>query len=306
MSTNEDWSDSRFREEFITCPRIAWVSIIFFILGVTVIPSTAYLAANDVIPSWIAVLTNAYCLYMLFMVMHDSAHRSVSQINFINEWTGRISVFLVIPFAALPSWRMAHMSHHRFTNESDGNDPDIWVSQGPKWLLPLRWATLDIAYLGQFFLYDKKLKEMPAKGKIEWAIVWLLTLSLFGISFIFGFTIDLLLYWVLPARMAVFVVALVFNFLPHTHHIKQKEHPFNASMIRHSARWDRLLVLLTMNQSYHTMHHVYPRIPFYLIRKAWFAKLNYHLAQNPSIVSTFGKSLNKMEYLETFKSLPRL
>lgn len=291
LSTSVDWDETKFRDELVDCPKYAWVTIIFFITALVVMPLSAFLANADVIPVWLAVVCNAYCLNMLFMVMHDSAHRSVSQVGWVNEWTGRISIFFVIPFAVMPTWRFSHLRHHANTNEDNGDDPDLWVSRGPKWLLPLRWATLDNSYL--FFLISK-IKCFKKIELVEWAIGILLTNAVFVVASDYNHLTDLLLYWILPTRINVFFVALIFDYLPHNHNIIQREKPFNASTIRPG--WDLLGAILMMNQNYHTMHHVYPRIPFYKIRQAWFAKLNYHLEQHPTMVSWLGRPISVEEY----------
>ena len=47
-----------------------------------------------------------------------------------------------VPFFRM--FRYIHMQHHRFTNDGE-RDPDHYAGRGSKWLLPLRWATLDLS-----------------------------------------------------------------------------------------------------------------------------------------------------------------
>lgn len=297
LENAEDWNEIKFREELVNCPKYAWLTIVFFFVAITTMPLAAVLAHFGFLPLWLAIVCNAYCLNMLFMVMHDSAHRSISQVNWINEWLGRFSIFFVIPFAVLPTWRFSHMRHHANTNDDNGEDPDIWVSKGPKWLLPLRWATLDNAYL--LFLISN-IKYFKKIELLEWSIGIMVTSMVFVLAVHYDYISELLLYWIIPTRINVFFVALIFDYLPHTHSISQREKPFNASTIRPGLDW--LGAVLMMNQNYHTMHHVYPRIPFYKIRQAWFAKLNFHLEQRPTIVSWLGRRISVDDYRRKYLS----
>lgn len=292
---NLDWDEARFREELVECPEYAWPTLIFLLLAVLTMPSMAWFAVNEAVPTWIAVAVNSYCVYMLFMVMHDSAHRSVSTHRWINEGAGQISTAIVIPFSVLASWRFAHLRHHAHTNETDGSDPDCWASSGPSWQLPFRWATLDLAYLVYFF---PKLTELKREELVEWGVGIAAASSIFAVAYLQGFFIELLLYWVLPTRISVFWVAFIFDYYPHHHEILQREKPFEASIVR--AGYSRLGSLITMNQNYHTMHHIYPRVPFYKIKTAWFAKLGYHLTQNPAISYWSGKRVSAEDYRTRF------
>lgn len=287
----QDWDENRFREQLLECPEFAWPTLIFQVVALVGLSLATWLAFIETIPAWVAVGLNSYFLYMLFMVMHESAHRAVSTHAWLNEWAGQISTAIVIPFSVLASWRFAHLRHHAHTNDDTGRDPDCYASQGPAWQLPLRWATLDIAYL---FYFLPKLKELKPEELVEWGIGIGLTAALFITSIAQGFFFELLLYWILPSRICIFWVAFVFDYYPHHHDILQRERPFQASIVR--AGHSRLGSFITMNQNYHTAHHLYPRVPFYKAKTAWFAKLNHHLNQKPAIAHWRGQPVSPEEY----------
>ncbi len=64
------------------------------------------------------------------------------------SWRGP-SMFAVVDGAFRP-YVYLHTEHHLHTNDAVA-DPDVWCGQGPKWILPLRWATQDIGYLRFYF-----------------------------------------------------------------------------------------------------------------------------------------------------------
>ena len=101
---------------------------------------------------------------MLFTVSHEASHHSASSGDRLNTWMGRIATPLFAPHAGFSAWRFVHMQHHRFTNESDGRDPDDYTNRGPRWLAPLRWLTVDLWYI---VFYVPKLRSRPRAEKIE-------------------------------------------------------------------------------------------------------------------------------------------
>jgi fatty acid desaturase len=75
-----------------------------------------------------------------------------------------------VPF--FRSFRYIHMQHHRFTNDK-AKDPDIYVSTGPRWLLPWKWLSLDLNYL-YFYLRPSVFLNRPKGERMElyWAVVF--------------------------------------------------------------------------------------------------------------------------------------
>ena len=63
------------------------------------------------------------------------------------------------------------MQHHRFTNSSDGSDPDDYTNRGPRWQAPLRWLTIDLWYM---FFYLPRVRLAPARraGRAAGDVAW--------------------------------------------------------------------------------------------------------------------------------------
>lgn len=79
----------------------------------------------------------------------------------------------------------------------------------------------------------------------------------------------LLLTWVLPARLAIFLLAFSFDYLPHRpHRVTAAENRFLATRIVDS----RVLEVVLLAQNYHLIHHLYPAVPFYRYRQVWTAE----------------------------------
>ena len=97
-----------------------------------------------------AIAFNTIAAYLSFTPAHEATHNSVSTNRDLNQWAGRIATVLQSPVPFFRTFRYVHMQHHRFTND-ESKDPDIYVGTGPAWLLPFKWATLDLNYFRYYF-----------------------------------------------------------------------------------------------------------------------------------------------------------
>jgi fatty acid desaturase len=225
--------------------------------------------ALGLLPAWAAVPLVAASLYLSFTPMHDSAHRSVSRRRWVNSVVGWVCGFLMCaPFVA---FRYAHLRHHHHTNE-EGRDPDQWSGQGPWWQLPLRWMTQDLHYYGVYLaVWDKR----PVRERLEAALTLGLVLAtLLGLVAL-GYGVEVVLFWLLPTRLAVMALAFLFDYVPHRpHQVPARQDAYKAT--RNLGRlW---LTPVLLYQNYHLSHHLYPGVPFYRYKKAWFAR---HRSLNP-------------------------
>ena len=78
----------------------------------------------------------------------------------------------------------------------------------------------------------------------------------------------LALIYLIPERVAMFVLAWWFDWLPH-HDLEdtQRENRYRATRNRVGSEW--ILTPLLLSQNYHLVHHLHPSIPFYRYVAAW-------------------------------------
>lgn len=251
-------------------PAVAWPTLALFVLCVLGAVGGAVSGALGWLPAWAAVPLVAASLYLSFTPMHDSAHRSVSRHKWINALVGRVcGVMMCAPFAP---FRYAHLRHHHHTNEA-GRDPDQWSGTGPTWQLPLRWMSQDLHYYG---VYLKAWGQRPAGERAEAALTLALLLALVVSLVSLGYGWQVLLFWWIPTRLAVMALAFLFDYVPHRpHQIPARQDAYRAT--RNLGRW--WLTPVMLYQNYHLSHHLYPGVPFYRYKKAWFTR---HEALDPS------------------------
>ena len=263
----------------VAWPTLMLLAVAFVVFGVSTL---AYI--QGMLPLFWAMLFNTIAVYMSFTPAHDASHNAVSTHRQLNEWVGRIATALLSPVPFFRMFRYIHMQHHRFANDA-ARDPDFWVSTGPGWLLPLKWATLDLSYFCYYFK-PSVFMERPKNERRELFLAVLFGLAIFTAVTLAGWLDYYLLLFFVPTRITAFCLALAFDFLPHYPHQAQGEDdPFRCTSNRIGMEW--LLTPVLLYQNYHLVHHLYPRLPFYRYISVWRARQRYHESQDPAIVDTF-------------------
>jgi len=272
-------------KEVITAPIYAWPTIGLFLLNIVVWSTSTTLGCLHIIPIWIACIINGLTTYSFFTILHDASHHAVSLKSWLNELIGWLSLLFFGPVSlSFRAFRYLHIQHHRFTNDKQ-LDPDFWVSRGPFWLRPLMIATVDINYLLYYF---PKINSRPKAEKIGLIPYSLLMLTIVIFCILSGYGWEMLFYWIIPSRIAIFLLSLGFDYLPHfPHKITEAEDPYQATSIREGfyVFWSPILFY----QNYHLAHHLYPTAPFYCYKKVWLLGKENFMPHHPAIVDAFGR-----------------
>lgn len=273
-------------------PTIAWPTLALLAAALGLAAASTLAGIAGVLPVAVSVLLNALAAYLFFTVSHDAAHHAVSSNDALNRWIGRIATPFFTPDASFSVWRFIHMQHHRFTNHEDGSDPDAYTMAGPAWQRPLRWATIDLAYL---VFYARRARRRPRAELVEWGVQAVVLTALFAAVIAAGGLLDLLLYVILAQRIAIVWLAFAFDYLPHHGlHLRPSEDRLKTTRNRIGA--ERLLSPLLLYQNYHLVHHLHPVVPFYRYLRVWRRNEEAYLEGGPALSTVGGRPLTVQEY----------
>ncbi|MGQ0483498.1 MAG: fatty acid desaturase [Pseudonocardia sp.] len=242
--------------------------------------------------TWITLPVFVAVSFVMFTVLHDAVHYSISRRRWVNALLGRLAIPFVVPYAAAPLFGFVHIEHHRNTNEHRDLDPDTWASHGPVWQLPLRWLTIDVWYA---IFYVRNLRRRTGRELVE--VVGVIALFVAGIVLAAnaGVLWTVALVYLIPARIALGLLAWWFDWLPH--HgltVTQRENRYRATRVRVGLEW--LLTPGLLYQNYHLVHHLHPSIPFYRYIAAWRRNEDAYLERDAAIMTAFGRDLTPDEY----------
>ncbi len=254
-------------------PPIAWptLAVLVFILGGVI--GTDILALSQRLPLWGACLLNVVFMYPVFHVAHDATHRSASSNVRLNDWMGRLALLAVAPQVSLSTFRYSHMIHHRFTNEA--KDPDHYT-HGPWWSLVLRWMTFDLSYVVYNLRSGDPRGIKTLKDTLPLAFA---TLTVACTLTYFGYGLEVLMLWLVPARVTTALIGFVFLWLPHLdggdhghlQHITTATSSHDNLTAGTTVRigHEPLLDVLMQWHNYHLIHHLWPTTPSYHHRQVW-------------------------------------
>ncbi len=238
---------------------MAWPTVILLVAMCTLWFASAAAGVSGKAAVWVAILGASVADYAAFTLMHEASHGLVGRKRrVLNQVAGELcSTFLMCRFNG---FRQVHLRHHRHAGNPE-KDPDNFAGGGPFWLLPLRWATADLNY---WFEFDDKARIPKLERRLS-DLTWYPLLALLAVALYLGFWKELLLFWVLPARIALVVSTYFFDYLPHQrpHTVDRRVNPFQTSA---NLRGGPVLDVLLMGHTLHLVHHLHPAVPFYRLR----------------------------------------
>jgi ring-1,2-phenylacetyl-CoA epoxidase subunit PaaE len=273
-------------------PRLSVPGVALFFAGLVLWSASSALALEHAWPLYVSVPFNALASYMLFTVAHDTSHHSLSSIEAVNVWMGRIATLFFAPHAGFRTWRFIHMQHHRFTNHDDGRDPDHYAHRGPRWQMPLRWLTIDLYYMA---FYVPKLRTRPRREQLELVLTWVSVGGFSVAAIATGHALELLVLYYLPIRLAIMWLGFAFDYLPHNG-LPDKPTEDRFKNTRNRIGLERLVSPLLLYQNYHLVHHLHPVVPFHRYIAVWRRKEEDYLAGEPALSNLRGRPITVDEY----------
>lgn len=262
-----------FRGRFET--RIVATFVAFAVLWTTVL----VLGIIGAIPLWLGLILNTFIASTFYMPLHEATHGNIwGATDTWRRGEDVIGVLSSIPAGiCYGAHRSSHMRHHAHTNNPD-KDPDHYT-QGKLSALPLKWLSLVLAQLilPLFAVAPVLTRVLPAtvrhsllevdgggkKAQLQTLRYWALSHGALVAAFLLGFGWPVLLLWYVPARLQALWLLFVFAWYPH--------HPANEVGRYVDTRTAVFpgSTLLIRGHDYHSLHHLFPRVPHYRLEALW-------------------------------------
>ena len=240
----------------------AWLTVVFTVFICAGFIVNLWLFSIGITPAWLALLSLAILTYMAYTPLHEAVHGNIHGNVETLKWLNDLCGYLVAPLIAVPyaSHRVEHMTHHRYTNQPE-KDPDFIVSRignGP-WSAFL--TVLRFVWVQNTFFVTRHWKTTTFGKRLTYLAE--LTLSI-GWRVIFLSMIDN------PSAVAVVLVGYVaggaftaywFAYRPHIPYRETQRYRNTCSLIMPT--WMKPLEWFWLGQNLHSIHHLFPRVPFY-------------------------------------------
>lgn len=271
-----DWQNS--------LPEIAWGTLCLFVGIVVAYAITITAAVTGPMPYAVASLVCGFLAFASFTVVHEAGHGNIFQLGSplkrlepVLGWVASVPLLLV-PYRM---FQRIHDRHHAFTNDPD-RDPDYCGGER-NWLQLVATAYgIPIKYHLMVF---GRLRHIPIFRKTYTSSLVYLTLVPGGLILLglAGFGVEVIAFAVVPNLIAVVLLVAFFDYIPHFPH-KALGRYQNTRIFE--SRW---LNLLLLGQNYHLIHHMYPRVPWYLYQTV-YRRIRPDLEANAAPIEQFGSN----------------
>ena len=241
---------------------LAWPTVWLVAFVLLAFITNLALFASGVLPLWVAILIYAALTYMSYTPLHEAAHGNISGGQDRYQWLNDLCGYLVAPLIMVPfsTHKVEHFTHHRYTNQPD-KDPDYVVSGMGKGLVGFIVHAIQFLWMQNTFLFREYWATAPRRERaIYWAEV------LFALGWRIGFVLlvsresDLALL-VVGYLIGAFFTAYWFAYRPHHPYEDAARYRNTNSLIMPG--WMKPLEWFWLGQNLHSIHHLFPRVPFY-------------------------------------------
>jgi len=241
---------------------LAWPTVILVALVLSAFVANLWLFAADLAPLWAATLIYAALTYMSYTPLHEAAHGNIHGSHERLQWLNDLCGYLVAPLIMVPysTHKVEHFTHHRYTNQP-GKDPDFILSGMRHGFLAFIVCGFKSFWTQNTFLFrdywatasrrERAVYFAEVALAIGWRVAFLALIPAAS-------TLVLLVAGYLAGG---FFTAYWFAYRPHLPYEEPARYRNTNSLIM--PVWMKPLEWFWLGQNLHSVHHLFPRTPFY-------------------------------------------
>jgi len=251
---------------------VAWPTVILAAGIAASFALVCTLGTIGIIPLWLGLILNTLILYADQTPLHEACHGNIAGKDSKYLWLNNLVGFVCgsILLHEYKAFRYMHLAHHRDTNDAE-LDPDHWVAvKGP---FKVAWRCLTIVFWYHRFFWKHIAFHAHIPGMRPLAIHIVVMHALYyglalGLS-VMGYWREVLMLWIFPHILASALIIYFFAYLTHKpHEIHERYRDTNIFWVRGKII-EPVVNWLYLFQNFHLIHHLFPRIPFYLYGNAF-------------------------------------
>lgn len=241
---------------------VAWPTVLLAAAVVALVIADLGLFATGRLPLAPAMLIYAAVTYMSYTPLHEAAHGNIHGPHDRLRWLNDVCGYLMAPLMIVPfsTHKVEHFTHHRYTNQPD-KDPDYVVSTMGDGVFAFLTCGVHFLWVQNTFLFRSYWATALWRAKAVY-IVEILVAAGWRVAFVTLVAREnawaLLLFGYLAGA---FFTGYWFAYRPH--------HPYSdATRYRNTNSlfmpgWMKPLEWFWFGQNLHSVHHLFPRVPFY-------------------------------------------
>lgn len=243
--------------------KLAWPTVILgLVMGASYLALVAMVITNF-LSLWVAVPLVAAVTYLSYTVLHESVHGSIAGNNESLRWLNKALGYLAawITMIPLTAHRHEHIAHHRHAND-EVHDPDFHIGRmGDSLLAPVR-AGLK-AWVRQLDYYARnRWSRAPVNERVQLGLEVAAALAPRLAVVAAGYWVEGIALFCVAWLIGAIVLLYLFAYIVHRPHEEVGRY-LDTSTVLLPPSLNALLSWLWMYQNYHSIHHLFPRVPFY-------------------------------------------
>ena len=242
----------------VAWPTVCYALVVFFSYGLVLASALA-----GVLSLWIATPMVITLTYLSYTVLHEAVHGTITggqqSLRWINEALGYIAGWILM--TPLTAHRHEHLAHHRNTNDKH-EDPDYHISQIGNSPIESFRSALQIVHIQLSHYLQHRWNKAPARQNLYFCAEIVVTVVPRIALLAAGFWLEGAMLLGVGWLLGVVIVLYLFAYLVHRPHVDQGRY-VDTSTVLAPARLQPLLNWVWVFQNYHSIHHLFPRVPFY-------------------------------------------
>jgi beta-carotene hydroxylase len=219
------------------------------------------LTATGSLPMILTFVCASYLVYATYTPLHEAVHRNICGRHRNLLWLNNLIGYLVATVLGVSytMHRSAHMAHHRATNV-EGEDPDLVTTDRSIPAILTCGSKMVISEYRDYF--TRVFPRAPIKERITVLVEilvfvgWRVALAMNGLA------TEILVLAVFANIAGVTLLGFLFAWVVHTP-FNETERFRDTATILMPAPLHGLLTRLWLWQNYHSIHHLFPRVPYY-------------------------------------------
>jgi fatty acid desaturase len=248
--------------------RFAWPTVVMMFAILAGVSFVAWSTVNGYLSYWVAVPVNALLIYGIFTPLHEAVHGNIAgspRFLWIEKAVGQISGYVLL--APFPGFRQLHLHHHSHTNDP-AEDPDYFVKTDYPFVMVLRCMFVQPVYI--YHLWKLARDPVGMRAFVEEIVLVVSYPVVIAAAYWYGFGNELMLLWILPGYIGVVMCPLFFDWPVHHPHADQGRYG-DTAILRFRQPWQFVMDVFFCGHTYHLIHHMYPRVPFYHYGTVFYA-----------------------------------
>lgn len=242
--------------------QVSWPTIVLAVGVVVAFATNLAWYANGTVNGLTATLILAALTYMSYTPLHEAAHGNINGNREDLQWLNDLCGYLVAPLIAVPyaSHRREHFTHHRYTNQPD-KDPDFMISGIAGGPLQAVITIFKFVWLQNTFFVKHGWQSASRRERVVYGLEVTVSLG-WRIAFIaLSGSLEAAGVILLGYLMGGLFTAYWFAYRPHLPYENATRYQNTSSLLM--PRWMKPLEWFWLGQNLHSIHHLFPRVPFY-------------------------------------------